>query len=63
MSAIDNLLKTAEPFARVANIIDALPDRAHDRESLRNHMPAVWPTVGDVRRLRDAAVAAGWRNE
>ncbi len=52
------LLKAADSIIRVALITDplGLPD---DRP-LREIVPGVWPELGDVRRLRDAAIALGW---
>ncbi len=59
--ALQNVIKTAEPFARVANIVDALPKRVSDAESFRYVAPDTWPTVGDARRLRDELVRLGWK--
>lgn len=65
--AREPLLRAGDPFARVANIIDAEPpagiNRFPDDTPLRNVIPGAWPTVGDLRKLRDALVAAGWRKE
>ncbi len=55
------LILATVPFARIANIIDALPNREPDELPLRDSMPAAWPTVGDVRRLRDELVRLGWK--
>lgn len=57
----DDLLAACDTFARVANVIDALPDRLPDDRPLRDVMPGAWPTVGDVRKLRDAMVKVGWQ--
>lgn len=55
------LLLAGTPFVRAANIIDALSPRISDDQPLREYVPGAWPTVGDLRRLRDALVAAGWK--
>lgn len=57
----DGLVTACDTFARVANVIDAVPDRLPDDKPLRDVLPGVWPTVGDVRRVRDELVAMGWR--
>jgi hypothetical protein len=51
------------PFARLANIIDALPTAKmiRDDEPVRDYVPGAWPTVGDARRLRDELVRLGWK--
>lgn len=51
------------PFARLANIIDALPSAKmiRDDEPIRRYIPGSWPTVGDARRLRDELVRLGWK--
>lgn len=42
------------PFVRLANVMDALPGKRIDDETpLRDLVPGRWPTLGDVRRLRD----------
>ena len=50
------LLLAGAAFAVIANDIDALPLRASD-DSITG------VTVGDLRKLRDALVAAGWRKD
>lgn len=55
------MFDAAGTFARVANIIDALPYGQKDSEPLRNVLPGLWPTVGDVRKLRDFLKANGWQ--
>lgn len=55
------LTDACDPFARVANIIDAAQDVSDDTP-LRDVLPGIWPTVGDVRKLRDAMVKRGWTN-
>lgn len=55
------LFDTCDPFARAANIIDAAC--RPDNTPLRNVLPGIWPTVGDLRKLRDAMVALGWTNK
>ncbi len=57
------LFEACDPFARVANVIDALPPshRVSSDAPLFDALPRVWPTVGDVRKLRDAMTDLGWR--
>lgn len=57
------LIEAAAPFARVANLLDALPPghAALYTTPLRDVLPGAWPTVGDVRRLRDELVRLGWK--
>ncbi len=57
----DALMATAIPFARVANIIDTLPEWTDADLPLRGFMPSAWPTVGDARKLRDELVRLGWK--
>lgn len=56
-------LQFAEPFARIANLIDVLPaaKMIRDDEPVRGYVPGAWPTVGDARRLRDELVRLGWK--
>lgn len=58
---MNDLLNACDPFARVAEIIDALPTRCPDDTPLADVIPGAWPTVGEARALRDAAVKAGWK--
>lgn len=54
------LAKAIDPFRRVIAIIDALP-QGHvpgDGEPLRNVLPGVWPTLGDLRTLVKAVKGA-----
>lgn len=57
------LFELAGRFARIANIIDALPTAHYQPDDLPliEAMPGSWPTVGDVRRLRDELVRLGWK--
>lgn len=55
------LFDLCDPFARAANIIDGA-GTATDNTPLRDVLPGIWPTVGDLRRLRDEMVAKGWKN-
>lgn len=55
------LIEAAAPFVRVANIVDALPEWTEEHLPLRGFMPGIWPTVGDIRRLRDELVRLGWK--
>ena len=50
------LLAAAEPFRRALEIIDALPPgfRPADNSALREYLPGVWPTVGELRKLTRA---------
>ena len=57
----EGLMAACDTFARAANVIDALPDRLSDDEPLRDVIPGIWPTLGDLRRLRDELVACGWQ--
>ncbi len=50
-----------DTFCRAANILDALPDRQSDDVPLREVLPGIWPTVGDLRQLRDVMKAYGWK--
>jgi len=56
-------LQFAGKFARIANIVDALPPAHYqsDATPLIKVMPGTWPTVGDARRLRDELVRLGWK--
>lgn len=54
------LFNVCDPFARVANIIDSLPSKPTDDVPLRDLLPGVWPTAGDIRKLRDAMKKLGW---
>ncbi len=48
-----------DPFRRALAVIDALPpEYRSDEHSLRSHLPGVWPTVGDLRRLLSQAATA-----
>lgn len=38
-------------FQSLCKVLDALPTRLPDETSLRDVMPGVWPTVGDLRKL------------
>lgn len=51
-----------DPFARAANIIDGAQPDLRDDHPLRELLPGIWPTIGDLRRLRDAMVEKGWTN-
>lgn len=53
----DFLEKALEPFERVASIIEPL--NISDEKPLRDVIPGVWPTIGDLRRLLHAARTAG----
>lgn len=56
------LFDACDPFARVANIVDALPSVPGDTP-IRDVLPGAWPTVHDLRKLRDEMRALGWTNE
>ncbi len=58
-----NLIDACDPFARAAGIVDALPDRLPDITPLRDCLPGIWPTLGDLRLLRAEMVNLGWTNE
>jgi hypothetical protein len=57
------LIEAAEPFARVARVIDALPREMplSADTPLRDVMLGVWPTLGDVRKLHTCMIALGWK--
>ncbi len=56
------LMKACDTFARVARIIDKLPNKEfNDETPLREMWPGIWPTVGDIRRLRTEMVKFGWK--
>lgn len=57
-----DLMEFCDPFARAANIIDALPRRLPEDTPLREVLPGIWPTVGDIRRLRDEMKQLGWKS-
>lgn len=40
-------------FERLGRVIDALPERLPDDVPLRDAMPGAWPTVGDLRKMRE----------
>lgn len=42
---------SADAFKSLCRVIDALPDRIPDDRPLRDAMPGIWPTVGDLRKL------------
>ena len=54
------IIDVCDPFARAANIIDPLG--LDDDIPLREVLPGIWPTVGDLRKLRDELVKLGWTN-
>lgn len=57
-----SIAAAAAPFARIANILDELGDTTSESSTpLRNAVPGIWPTVGDIRRLRDELVRMGWK--
>lgn len=57
-----SIAAAAAPFARIANILDELGDTTLEHTTpLRNVVPGTWPTVGDIRRLRDVLVRMGWK--
>lgn len=58
---VATLIEAAAPFARVAVFIDRLPDRRDDLDSFRHYCSEAWPTVGDVRKLRNELVRLGWK--
>jgi len=62
MNKRDALFDACDPFARAANILDAHPQKPYNDDPLRELLPGVWPTMGDLRKLRDAMVAMGWTN-
>lgn len=55
------LMAACAPFARVADLIDRLPEWTDGDIGLRGFMPGIWPTVADVRKLRDEMVRIGWK--
>ena len=57
------LLLAGTTFVRAANTVDTLPGKYPDHMPLRNVTFPGGPTVGDLRQLRDALIAAGWRSE
>lgn len=59
----DPLLEACKAFAAAANVIDALPTRIDDTRPLRDVLPGAWPTVGDLRLIRDHLVASGFGGE
>lgn len=59
--ATTDLFDACDTFARAANIIDALPKMSAETP-LREVLPGIWPTVGEIRKLRDAMVDLGWTN-
>lgn len=55
------LVPLCATFARVANIVDKLPELPSDDTPLREFIPGIWPTIGDVRRIRDELKRLGWK--
>ena len=54
------LFDACDTFARAANILEGL---ALDSETpLCEVLPSIWPTVGNIGKLRDEMVALGWTN-
>jgi len=53
------LLAAAEPFRRALEIMDALPPefRPADNSALRECLPGIWPTVGELREIINAIFA------
>lgn len=57
----EEMFNVCDPFARAANIIDgALGEDLSSDTPLRELLPGLWPTLGDIRRLRDEMVKRGW---
>lgn len=55
------ILKAADSVIRVALITR---DFGYpDEQPLREVVPGIWPTIGDVRRLHEAAIALGWNSD
>ena len=50
---LEPVWKAFDPFRRVLAIADALGVPV-DADSLKGHMPGLWPTVGDLRELATA---------
>ncbi len=50
-------------FINLANIIEALPRHVRDDEALRDHLPGLWPTVGDLRSLVKQLQEEGWQRK
>ena len=61
MPDFSDLMKVCEPFACVANLIDSLPEWSDGDLALREFMPGTWPTIADIRKLRDTMERAGWK--
>lgn len=40
-----------KPFERLLGVLEALPNRLDDGIPLRDVIPGLWPTVGDLREL------------
>jgi hypothetical protein len=55
------ILEAADRIIRIARINEPLG--LPDETPLARVVPGVWPTLGDVRRLHEAAVALGWNNQ
>lgn len=53
------LLLAGAAFVLAANALDEC--HLSNDTPLREHLTVPQPTVGDLRRLRDALVAAGWK--
>lgn len=47
-----------DPFARAWRVMEAVPAQyrsaIEDSDGARDHLPGVWPTVGDLRRASEA---------
>jgi hypothetical protein len=58
----DQMFEVCDTFARAANIIDgARGSDLSDETPLRELLPGIWPTIGDLRRLRNEMVKLGWK--
>jgi hypothetical protein len=51
-------LAAADPFIRVLKIIDALPRGPSDDRPLQELIPAVWPTLGELRAFVRTALSS-----
>lgn len=59
------LLKACDTFGRACAIGDGLPPghRIPDETPLRESLPGIWPTMGELRALHAEMVKLGWSTE
>lgn len=63
--AIRPLLKACDTFGRACAVMESLPagHKPDDAKGLRETLPGIWPTVGELRALHAEMVKLGWSTE